>query len=527
MIRLGLLGEPPEFRRHGPRLQSAAHVSPRRRPVRSGPSLARVAPEDFPWVCGDLGPIRLPPAPRRALRSPLRPPTRQRGKREGLPGCSRTLVPVPMPSTPAAPAILALADSPVRPSTLMTVSAAATWPFSGLAHLGPDTPCLRFHAAVALGWQDSVPAWWLAVRRLGFPPTGFARRVSERYGPLPRPLATALPGRFHQPGLGPHHVGRHRQLRPLQDDPELLGPRLAQPMGARPPLPLALREAGHGIWRWIGLQELPRQDRRQLGHLQAPRVVRLERIRQLVDQARLLPDLPLAVLRKELELLGRFRARLQGLQTWMIRAQEVGQHSGVKGIALRPPLAKPIPGPVQRLRVHRVDHDAMVEQEVHDPALGPLNGRPELEPLRSPLVQLPAPLDHPLRRVRHRARGDLRPALIPDPDRMRLIRPIDSEVVAHSPLPPFGRRGRGAGTAGSPYTGPPGDHFLWNLRCRSLADRDSLPLSLRRLGRGGSSDQQAPGRHTWPPMPSAHTPLYSGESHSPGVRTEYKAGATG
>ena len=131
----------------------------------------------------------------------MRPPTRQRGKREGLPGCSRTLVPVPMPSTPAAPAILALADSPVRPSTLMTVSAAATWPFSGLAHIGPDTPCLRFHAAVALAWQDSVPAWWLAVRRLGFPPTGFARRVSERYGPLPRPLATALPGRFHRPSL--------------------------------------------------------------------------------------------------------------------------------------------------------------------------------------------------------------------------------------------------------------------------------------------------------------------------------------
>src|SRR2546425_2950177 len=46
--------------------------------------------------------------------------------------------------------------------------------------------------------------------------------------------------------------------------------------------------------------------------------------------------------------------------------------------------------------------------------------------------QLAAPLAQALRRVRHRAHGHLRPALINDPDRMRLIRPIDSQVVAHS-----------------------------------------------------------------------------------------------
>src|SRR6266481_5219734 len=47
---------------------------------------------------------------------------------------------------------------------------------------------------------------------------------------------------------------------------------------------------------------------------------------------------------------------------------------------------------------------------------------------------------------------------------------------------------------GWPYTGPPGGHFLLNLGRRSLADRDSLGVSLRGLCAARSSGQQAPGR---------------------------------
>jgi len=116
----------------------------------------------------------------------------------------------------------------------------------------------------------------------------------------------------------------------------------------------------------------------------------------------------------------------------VIRAQEVGQHPRVKRVTLRPTLSKPVPGPVQRLGIHGIDHDAMVEQEVHHPPVRPLDRRPPLDALRAPLVQLPAPLAEARRRMRHGAPGDLRPALIHDPDGMRLIRPIDAHVVAHS-----------------------------------------------------------------------------------------------
>jgi hypothetical protein len=116
----------------------------------------------------------------------------------------------------------------------------------------------------------------------------------------------------------------------------------------------------------------------------------------------------------------------------VIGAEELGQHPRVKRITLRPTLPKPIPRPVQRLGIHGIDHHAMLEQELHHPALGPLNRRPQLGALRPPLVELSAPLAEALRRVRYRASDDLRSVLIHDPDRMRLICPINSKVVAHS-----------------------------------------------------------------------------------------------
>jgi len=142
--------------------------------------------------------------------------------------------------------------------------------------------------------------------------------------------------------------------------------------------------------------------------------------------------MPSVVLREVLELLGRLRTRLQGLKVPVIRAEELGQHSRVERVALGRTRPKPIPSPVQRLGIHGVDHDAMVKQEIHDPALGPLNRRPQLDPLGSPFVELATPFAQARRRVRHRPASHLRPLLIHNPDRMRLIGPVDAQVVAHS-----------------------------------------------------------------------------------------------
>jgi tetratricopeptide (TPR) repeat protein len=194
---------------------------------------------------------------------------------------------------------------------------------------------------------------------------------------------------LHQARLRADHVGRHRQLRLLEDGPELAGPTLRQPLRARPPLPLAFRQRGQRRRRRIGGQERPGQCARHLRDLERPRVVRLQCGRQLVDQAGLLADVPLTIFGEQFQLLGPLRARLQGPEVRMIRAQEVGQHARVERVTLGAALPKAIPGAVERLRIHGINHHAMVEQEIHHPAVGPLNRRPQGDALGAPLVQLP------------------------------------------------------------------------------------------------------------------------------------------
>ena len=188
------LGYPPEFWGHAHRLLCAAHVSLRRRPALSGPfpRQGRLTPASPGSPV--LWPDPTPPAPRRRsglprarLPGPAFPPT---GRHGGLPGCSRPLVLVPMPHTPAAPTALALADGPVLPSTPLNVSAAAAWVISGLAHIGPFTPCLRFAVPVTRHHARLGPGLVASHWPVG-PFTRWVRPASFRKpwtAPVPPPL---------------------------------------------------------------------------------------------------------------------------------------------------------------------------------------------------------------------------------------------------------------------------------------------------------------------------------------------------
>jgi hypothetical protein len=84
----------------------------------------------------------------------------------------------------------------------------------------------------------------------------------------------------------------------------------------------------------------------------------------------------------------------------------------------------------ERLSLHYVDQELISQAALRYGLLEEkLSSLDESKP--SLLERFDAETRRALRRVRHRAGGGLRPVLIHDPDRMRLIRPIDSEVVAH------------------------------------------------------------------------------------------------
>ena len=270
----------------------------------------------------------------------------------------------------------------------------------------------------------------------------------------------------------------HRQLRLLQLGPQVRGPHLTQVVRLRPPLPLPLGQRHQRRGGRIRLQEGGGEGRRQLRHVQRPRIVGLQRRRQLVHQPRLRAHLALIVLGQQLQLLRRLRARLQRLQVGVIRPQKARQHPGIEQVVLGPALAEPIPCPVQGLGIDRVHPHAMVQQHVHHPTLRPLDRRPQHDALRAPFVQLPPPLTEPHGAMRHHARADPLPLLVLDPHRMLFIRPVHSDVVTHGRASFARRSGLRAGTAGCPYTGPQSGPLSMEPLRRSLANRDSLGLSL-------------------------------------------------
>ena len=117
----------------------------------------------------------------------------------------------------------------------------------------------------------------------------------------------------------------------------------------------------------------------------------------------------------------------------MIGSQHLGQHPPIKAITFRWTHPEAIPSPIQRFRIHRIHHHPMIQQELHHPPLGSLNGRPQLEPRRAPRIHTPSPLPQTLRRVGHQVLPHNGARLLSHTDPMLLIAPIHSDVIPWHP----------------------------------------------------------------------------------------------
>ncbi len=243
-----------------------------------------------------------------------------------------------------------------------------------------------------------------------------AARLCRSGGPSPGPRAPA------PAGCGRSSAGPHAPVS---------GPRCSRCARARR-CRQAFRQRGRGDWH----QDRPQETSRpravvSIDDLQAPRMVRLQRCRQLVDQARLLPISAAGQSSVErLELLGRqpsSAARRAGAAVDpCAESRPAPARRGTN--ALFATLCRIDPGPIQRLAIDGMDHDAMVEQEIKPPGPRPLDRRPQLDPRARPLVQLAARLARSACPPCAAPSARDRPSslLIHDPRRMcALICPVD------------------------------------------------------------------------------------------------------
>src|SRR4249920_1034441 len=165
-------------------------------------------------------------------------------------------------------------------------------------------------------------------------------------------------------------------------------------------------------------------------NLQGPGIILFERGGELIEQARFVAPHSALIPTKHFKLLGFLRARSQHSQVRLIGSQKLRQHISIKRIALRVAHPIAIPHPIHRLGIDRVNLHPVIEQKVHDAPRRLLNGRPQLNPLGSVLVE-PAPdFCQPLRTLLHFHFSYLLAILIADVDLVQAVSPIHSYVVS-------------------------------------------------------------------------------------------------
>jgi hypothetical protein len=168
-----------------------------------------------------------------------------------------------------------------------------------------------------------------------------------------------------------------------------------------------------------------------LTQLERAGVVLLQGGGELIEQTCLQVDLATVVAGEALEFLGHLRVGAQGAQLEMITPQEEGQDLRVEGVTLGAADAEAIARPIQALGVDGVDDDPVIQQEVDDPPMGPLDGGPELYTLGLALPQPPGPLAPGRDRMGDSAAQHPVTRIIDDPHRILLVCPVHTDVVTH------------------------------------------------------------------------------------------------
>src|ERR671924_1363608 len=204
--------------------------------------------------------------------------------------------------------------------------------------------------------------------------------------------------RCKQLGLGSNHMPGNRQLRLAELLPELVTALLTQVMVAfGKTVPLSAPKIGESPWSRVLLEKIQRNLRLQIRkNLQGSRVILFERHLDLIKQPRFLAHQPVVIASEHLKLLGLLGIRPKRLQMRMIGSQNLRQYISIKGIALRLTHAKPIPGPIHGLGIHRIDHHAMIQHEIHNAPVRLLNRCPKLYAFCFSLIEPTAKIAHAL-----------------------------------------------------------------------------------------------------------------------------------
>ena len=114
--------------------------------------------------------------------------------------------------------------------------------------------------------------------------------------------------------------------------------------------------------------------------LQGTRVIFFERYPNLIKQPRFMTPQSMLIPSQQFKLLSLIGVGLKRSQVSVIGPEKFCQDMSVKGIALGWTHAKSVPGPIQRLGVHRIYHHPMIQKKVHNATLRLLDSRPKLDP---------------------------------------------------------------------------------------------------------------------------------------------------